>query len=115
MWTKFLPVFGTVALGLAFAASTHHMTVNNPLWINGHELKPGDYKLQVEGSNVMIKGNDTDLQIPAKVQTAAEKYPHTSLRSESVNGKQLLEEVDLGGTKTSILLQTGAGGTAGGQ
>lgn len=115
MWTKFLPVFGTVAFGLALAASTHHMTVNNPLWIDGHELKPGDYKLEVEGANVMITGHDTNLQVPAKVQTSAEKYPYTSLRSESVDGRQLLQEVDLGGTKTSILFQMGASGAAGGQ
>lgn len=83
--------------------------------MNGKELKPGDYKLQVQGNSVTIKGHETSIQVPAEIQTSAAKHPYTSFRSENVNGRQQLEEVDVGGTKTTILFKTGSSGSAGGE
>ena len=59
------------------------------------------------GNSVTIQGQETSIQVPAEIQTSAAKHPYTSFRSEDINGKQQLEEVDLGGTKTTIRLQIG--------
>ncbi len=111
---KFGIVFGTFALGLIFAAG-HQMVISSPTWVNGKELKPGDYKLQVQANSVTIQGQETSIQVPAEIQTSAAKHPYTSFRSEDINGKQQLEEVDLGGTKTTILFKSGSSGSAGGE
>jgi hypothetical protein len=111
-FAKFAFVFGTFALGLVFAAS-HQMVISSPTWVNGKELKPGDYKLQMQANSVTIQGHETSIQVPAEIQTSAAKHPYTTFRSETVNGKQQLEEVDLGGTKTTILFKSGSSGAGG--
>lgn len=110
---KYLLTSGTFALGMALAASGYHMTINNPTWVNGNELKPGDYRVQMEGNKVMITGRDTSVEAPAKIESAAKKYPTTSLTTDEVNGKRQLQEVDFGGSKTSILFKTGPAGAGG--
>jgi len=113
-YTKTILAFGTFALGLAMAASTHHMTITSPTWVNGTELKPGDYRVQVEGNKATFTGKETNVEVPATVSEATQKYPTTSFRSDNVNGKQQLEEIQFGGTKTKIVLggrTSGAGGS----
>jgi len=108
MLTKTTLAFGSLALGIAVAASSHGMTISNPTWVEGHELKPGDYRVEIEDHNARIKGPDTSIEVPATVHTATEKYPTTSFRTEAVNGKQQLEEIQFGGTKTSIVFKAGS-------
>jgi hypothetical protein len=102
-YTKTVLAFGTFALGLAMAASSHHVTIFHPTWLNGNELKPGDYRVEVDGNKATITGNKTTIEVPATVSESTQKYPTTSFRLENVNGKQQLEEIQFGGTKTSIL------------
>ena len=56
----------------AFAATKADMTLQSPTTINGAKLKPGDYKLQWEGSgpNVEVsiqQGKKVIAKVPAKV------------------------------------------------
>ena|SRR5579872_1312982 len=113
-FAKFGLVFTTFALSLVFAAG-YQMIITSPTWLNGKELTPGDYKLEVQGNSVIIKGHEISIQVPAEVQTSTAKHPYTSFRSNNINGKQQLEEVDVGGTKTTILFKTGSSGSPAGQ
>lgn len=110
---KYLLASITFALGIAAAASSYHVTINSPAWINGNELKPGDYRVQVDGNKVMITGHNASVEAQAKVENAGKKYSATSLRTDEVNGRRQLEEIDFGGSKTSIVFQGSAG--AGGE
>ena len=103
--TTYLLAFGTFALGLAMAAANYHLKISTPTWVNGNELQPGDYRVQVQGDKVTIEGQNNSIEVPGTVQTSAQKFPATSLRSDDVNGKQQLEEIDFGGTKTQHPLQ----------
>jgi hypothetical protein len=56
----------------AFAATKADLTLQSPTTINGAQLKPGDYKLQWEGSgpNVEVsiqQGKKVIAKVPAKV------------------------------------------------
>ncbi|HXR35928.1 MAG TPA: hypothetical protein VN754_08275 [Candidatus Binataceae bacterium] len=113
--TTYLLAFGTFALGLAMAASNYHLKISNPTWVNGTELQPGDYRVQVQGDKVRIAGQNNSIEVPSTVQTSAQKFPATSIRSDDVNGKLQLQEIDFGGTKTSILFKAGTGGAGGAQ
>jgi hypothetical protein len=113
--TKYLLAFGTFALGVAMAAANYHVTISTPSWVNGNELKPGDYRVQIEGDKVLITGQRNSIEVPGTVQTSAKKYSDTALHSDNVNGKQQLEEIDFGGTKTSILFKSESGGASSGQ
>jgi len=113
--TNYLLAFGTFALGVAVAAANYHVTISTPTWVNGNELTPGDYRVEIEGDKVVIAGQHDSIEVPGTVQTSAKKYSDTALRSDNVNGKQQLEEIDFGGTKTSILFKAGSGSAGGGQ
>jgi hypothetical protein len=83
---KFATVSKSLVLGLAlllassaFAATKASLQLSNPVLLNGTTLKPGDYKLQWEGSgpNVelsIIQGKNVVAKVPARMvelQTAA--------------------------------------------
>ena len=110
---KYLVALGSLAFGVAFAASSYHVTVSDPLWVNGKQLQPGDYRVQLETGKVMITGHNSKVEVPAQIQTAAAKHRVTALQSEDVNGKQQLERIDVGGTKTSIILKSGSTAASG--
>jgi hypothetical protein len=76
---KFATVSKSVILGLAlllassaFAATKANLQLNNPVMVNGTKLKPGEYKLQWEGSgpNVelsIVQGKNVLTKVPAHV------------------------------------------------
>jgi hypothetical protein len=76
---KFATVSKSVVMGLAlllassaFAATKASLTLTDTTIVNGTKLKPGEYKLQWDGSgpNVevsILKGKDVVAKVPAKV------------------------------------------------
>src|SRR5215471_2342830 len=76
---KFASVSKSLVVGLvllltssAFAASKASLTLNSAATINGTKLKPGDYKLEWDGSgpNVevsILQGKKVVAKVPAKV------------------------------------------------
>lgn len=76
---KFATVTKFAVLGLALllassalAATKATLHVNNPLTVNGTKLKPGDYKLQWEGTGPdvevsIIQGRNVVTKVPGKV------------------------------------------------
>jgi hypothetical protein len=76
---KFATISKSLVMGLAlllassaFAATKQHLTLNSAATINGTQLKPGEYKLEWDGSgsNVevsIIQGKTVLAKVPAKV------------------------------------------------
>ena len=76
---KFATVSKSLVMGLAlllassaFAATKANLTLKNPTTINGTKLKPGDYKLEWDGTgpNVevsIMQGKNVVAKVPAKV------------------------------------------------
>ncbi|MBZ5609658.1 MAG: hypothetical protein LAP38_15465 [Acidobacteriia bacterium] len=113
-FSRLMLAFGTLALGLASAAASYHMTISSPAWVGGKQLQPGEYKVQLEGNQAVIKGDQDTVQVPAKMETAKDKYSETEIRTSNVNGKRQIEEIRFGGTKASIVFSSvsaGAGGS----
>lgn len=110
---KLLVIFATVALSLATAADkAYKFTLQEPATVNGTQLKPGDYKVQVEGDKAVLKMGKTVLETPVKVETAQKKFPGTTVDLESVNSKARISEIHIGGTTTRLVF---SGATAAGQ
>ena len=76
---KFATISKSLVMGLAlllassaFAATKASLTLQSPATINGTKLKPGDYKLEWDGSgpNVevsIVQGKTVVAKVPAKV------------------------------------------------
>lgn len=106
---KLLFCLGTIALVSAQAASSHKVTLFQKSTVNGKELAPGDYKLELKDKAVVLKHNKDATEAAAHTETAANKYPRTSVRYDGSN----IKEICIGGTSTKIIFD-GNSNAAGG-
>ena len=106
MIKKALFAFATIAIAVASAASSDRLTIFEPSVINGTELKPGDYKLEVKDSSVVITRGKQTVEAPVKIESAPSKFNATSVRYTNGNGKQSVDEIRLGGTTTKLVFNS---------
>jgi hypothetical protein len=90
------------ALAVASAA-THSVTLFQPSIVNGTELKPGDYKIEVKDQTAVISKGKNTVEAPVKIETSDSKYASTSVRYQNGDGKLRVQEIRLGGTKTKLV------------
>jgi hypothetical protein len=102
------------SLGIASAASSYHVKIADPTWVGGTQLKPGEYEVRLDGDKVTFKQGKTVVVAPAKVETNAAKYADTQMDIKTENGQAKLKELDLGGTKSKIVLTDASAIEAGG-
>lgn len=95
--------FSAFALAIASAASTYTVTLYQPSIVNGTELKPGDYKVEVKDNTVTISKGKQSVQSPVKTETAESKFSSTSVRYLNGDGKYRLQEIRIGGTNTKLV------------
>ena len=103
-FTKLMFSVATLALGTAFAASPYSVKLYDPVWIGDTQLKPGDYKVEMQGDKATFKNGKTVVEVPATLGKNDHKYSYTSL--VSVDSK--LHEIDLGGTTAKIVFMPAA-------
>jgi hypothetical protein len=101
--SKLMLSFGTLALALASAASSYRFSIFEPSFVAGQELKPGDYKIELNGEKAMIKAGKQSVEAAVKVENGSEKFPETSVRYATTNGKMMVTEIRLGGTHTKLV------------
>ena len=100
---KLAVLFAVVALGVA-AAETYKVTLFQPTVVQGKELKPGQYKLDVKDNILNIANGKDSVQIPVKVETGAQKFSTTTIRYPTGQGTYSIQEIRLGGTKTKLVV-----------
>jgi hypothetical protein len=100
--------FATVALAVASAAPSYTVTFFQPVTVNGTQLKPGDYKVEVKNDNMaVIKQGKIETEAPVKVQNESQKFSRSSVR---IDGNQL-EEIRVGGTTMRLVFDKPANAT----
>ena len=95
-----LTVLATTALA---ASKSYHVTLFQPTIVNGTELKPGDYKVEVDQDKAVIRAGKQRVEAPVKVESGAEKFGSTTVRYSNGDGKYRLTEIRLGGTNTKLV------------
>lgn len=102
------------AASLAFAgASSHSITLFQPSYLNGSELKAGEYRMQVQDGKVTIKQGKKAVDANVKVETGGEKFRSTVVRYANENGKFRIEEIRIGGTNTTLKMNQPGSAAAG--
>ncbi len=99
---RFLFAFLMLAVALA-SAKTYNVTLFQPSFVGGTELQPGEYKLDVQDTKVVIKAGGKLIESDVKIETADSKFSSTSVRYASGDGKYRIQEIRLGGTKTKLI------------
>ncbi len=103
MTKKILFCLMTAALVTASAATTHRVTLFQPSVIGGKQLKPGDYKLELNDAKVVISKGKESVEAQVKVESADSKFSSTSVRYINGDGKARIQEIRLGGTNTRLV------------
>lgn len=101
--TKLMLSFGTLALAIASAASSYHFSIFQASFVAGKELKPGDYKMELNGDKAMIKVGKQTVEAAVKVENGNEKFSETSVRYANTGGKMTVQEIRIGGTNTKVV------------
>ena len=92
-------LFLTLALSVA-SAKSYTIKVFMPTIVAGTELAPGEYRLDLEESQIRLRKGSVEVEAKVRVETVDRRI----LRLELVDGKHVLKEVLLGGTNTRLVL-----------
>ena len=97
--------FVVAAFAITNAAETYKLTLFQPSYVPGTQLKAGDYKIEVDGDQVVFRqGRKSRAEAAVKVETNGEKYRSTSVRYDNGDGKYRIAEIRLGGTNTKLVI-----------
>jgi hypothetical protein len=96
------------SVGLVFGQAEAHFkfSVQAPIVVAGTKLKPGEYKVDVEGSEASFKLDGKVVKVPASLQAEARAYKDTTMESSDNNVKA----IHIGGTVMTVVFVHAAGG-----
>ena len=101
---KFIAMFAFAASFALAGASNFNVTLFQPSLIGTTELKPGQYKVQVDGSRMTIKNGKNVVEAEVKTEQADSKFSATSVRYQNGDGKYRITEIRVGGTNTKLVV-----------
>ena len=111
---RFTLVLVVVALTLGSAwAKSFDVNLSSPSVVAGTELKPGMYRLTVDGTKMKLTNGSRSVRCDVTVETVDQKFKSSSMRLEEVNGKYHVTEIRLRGTDTKLILSAPAGAVGG--
>jgi hypothetical protein len=106
MTNKSLILAGAMALfSLTIAsAKTYDITLGSPAKAGKMELRAGEYKVKVEGSNAVFKNVDTSetFTAPVKIENTGKKHDYTAVESTKQNGEDKIQAIELGGSDETL-------------
>jgi hypothetical protein len=105
-------LLAAVSAGTILASNhTYKVTLAQNSVVNGHELQPGTYKVEINNNTAVIRHGKQSIQVPAHEVTAPNKFDNTEV--EYIGN--IMQKIDFGGTNVSLVFDSGnGGGSAGG-
>ena len=110
MTKKFMLSFAAAALMVASAAEKHNITFFQPSFVNGTELAPGDYRMELDGDKLVISKGKQKIEASVKTEQTDSKFGSTSVRYATTDGKYKVQEIRLGGTNRKLVFGTSQNG-----
>ena len=93
----------TLAVSVA-SAREFDVTLYKPSVVAGAELKPGAYKLELNGTKMVLKNAQSSVECNVKVEISDKKFDRASIRYDDQNGKLVVQEIRLRGTDMKLVL-----------
>lgn len=103
-------LFVALSVG-AMAASTHtyHVTLGQNSIVDGHQLKAGSYKVEMNNTTAVLRNGKHVVQVPAHEVNVPNKFANTEVEYMGNN----MQKINFGGTHTSIVFGAENAGAAG--
>ena len=113
MTRQLLLSFAILAVSAVASAKSFTVTLFQPSIVGGAELAPGEYKLDLDQSKVVIHQGKASAEATVKVENGTERFSNTAIRYDTSHGKAQLNELWIGGTKTRLVFMDQPTGAAG--
>jgi hypothetical protein len=86
------------------SAKTYEIVLSSATKAGTLQLKPGQYRLKLDGSNATFTDVNTtkSFTTPVKVQNTEQKFDSTKVQTTKDGDTERLQEIDLGGSKTKL-------------
>ena len=102
---KVLPFFLIAGLAVASARS-YTVSLFEPAMVGATELKPGEYKIEVNDRTAVIRKGKMQTESPVKVEEGDTRFATTVVRYvPGADGKARIQEIRIGGTKTRLVFE----------
>jgi hypothetical protein len=100
---KLILLFAVAGLSIA-GAKSYDITFAAPAVLGTTQVPAGQYQLKLDGSKVTLvnSGSGKRVEADATVQAMPQKFSETVVQSKRVDGKDLVDEIQLGGTTTAL-------------
>jgi len=105
--TFLVAVLSLASMGIASANSSNEITLTRKTMVGSTVLKPGTYKVKVDGSNAVFQRKYSSKSYTAPVNVSDNDHAFgKAVVHTSKNGKlRRIDEVDLGGSTTRLQFQ----------
>ena len=104
MWKRIALVL--LLAGIVVSAKTYTFNLSNPTRFGTATLKPGEYKVNVDGEQVLLLDRTGhEVEATAKVESSTYKYSGTAIEMVKADGTDRVVAVELGGTSTKIVFE----------
>lgn len=91
-------VVGASTISIA-SAKSYYFTLTAPAKAGATVLKPGDYEVNVKGTQAVFTNNGgKSISVPVKVEQSDKKFDNTSVDTSA----DAIREIDLGGSTTKL-------------
>ena len=107
---KLMAAMGSFALAVA-SAESYKVRFATPVTVNGTKLKPGDYKIEMNGNEAVLKYDGKTLKVPATLEKRYQTYSETTVEALG----NVLKKIHLAGTELTIVFDGGTAVAAGSQ
>jgi hypothetical protein len=106
MKRKFTLAASILGIASVAYAETYKFRLLDPVVVNGKELKAGDYKIEVTETTAVIRSGRDITEVKVRIESNNNKYDSTTIRYSQDGGKNNLQEIHIGGSKTKLVLDS---------
>jgi hypothetical protein len=86
------------------SAKSYDIIISTTVKAGTVQLKPGEYRLKVDGGNATFYDVNTDKSFttPVKVETSDKKFDQTKVDTTKDGDQNKLQDIELGGSNTRL-------------
>jgi hypothetical protein len=99
----------------AAVAKDFTISLYQPAVVAGKSLPAGEYKVAVHGDTAIISHGKDKVESPVKVVESNRRYSSTSVQLGTENGRNIIQEIEVSGTKTRLVFEGMEAPMAGGE